>query len=99
MQPDVVVTDVPAETRFEARSTDGQLLGVAVYVRERGAIVFTHTEVDESVEGRGVGSQLARGALDQVRAAGGSVVALCPFISAYIARHAEYADLLATHRA
>ena len=44
--------------------------------------------------GRGIGSQLAKGALDQVRKRGMKVVPLCPFIKAYIEKHAEYQDLL-----
>ena len=43
----------------------------------------------------GVGSMLARGALDQVRAQGLKVVAQCPFIAAFIQKNAEYQDLLA----
>jgi predicted GNAT family acetyltransferase len=56
--------------------------------------VFTHTQIDDAYEGHGIGSTLARGALDDVRRRGGSVVAQCPFIASYIDRHPEYADLL-----
>jgi predicted GNAT family acetyltransferase len=91
---DVVVTDVPAEGRFEARTPDGELLGLAAYVVDAGRVVFTHTEVEPAAEGQGVGSALVRGALDDVRASGRRVVALCPFVKAYVARHAEYQDLL-----
>ena len=56
--------------------------------------MFTHTEVFDAYEGKGVGSALARGALDDVRARGGRLVALCPFIAAYLERHPEYADLV-----
>ena len=58
-------------------------------------MVFTHTEVDPSFEGQGVGSALARGALDDVRSRGLHIIAMCPFISAYVRRHPEYADLIA----
>ena len=57
-------------------------------------ITFIHTEVPETLGGRGIGSQLIKGALDQVRAAGLKVVAQCPFVKAYIGKHQEYADLL-----
>jgi hypothetical protein len=56
--------------------------------------VLLHTVIDPDYEGHGVGSALARGALDDVRARGMSVVARCPFIAEYITRHDEYADLL-----
>ena len=90
---DVTVVDVPDEERFEARTADG-VAGFSVYQREPGLVIFLHTEVDEAYEGQGVGSALARGALDQVRAAGDQVLPLCPFIRAYIRRHPEYEDLV-----
>jgi predicted GNAT family acetyltransferase len=89
----VVVRDEERH-RFEAR-VDGQLAGFAAYLAEPGRIVFTHTEVDPAYEGRGVGSALARGALDEVRAQGSvQVVPRCPFIRGWIDRHPDYADLL-----
>jgi predicted GNAT family acetyltransferase len=48
------------------------------------------------VEGTGVGSQLVRGALDDLRVRGLRLVPLCPFVAAYVRRHPEYADLVAT---
>ncbi len=90
----VVVTDDPAQQRFEAR-VDGELTGFAEYLLSDGLITFTHTEVDPAFEGRGVGSALARGALDAVRAAGGrAVLPLCPFIKGWILRHPDYRDLM-----
>ena len=46
--------------------------------------------------GKGVGSKLIKGALDQVRAEGLKVIAQCPFVNAYIEKHQDYADLLNT---
>ncbi len=56
--------------------------------------MFTHTEVFPEFEGKGVGSRLATGALDDVRARGLKLTPQCPFISAYIKRHPAYADLV-----
>ena len=91
---ELIVTDAAAGGQFEARDAAGTLLGFAVYVLDADAVVFTHTEVVEAAGGRGVGSALAGGALDQVRASGRHVVPLCPFIRAYVARHPEYQDLV-----
>ena len=56
--------------------------------------MFTHTEVDDRFEGQGVGSALARFALDDVRAEGTRrVVPRCPFIKGWIDKHPDYADL------
>lgn len=87
------VQDQPDRSRFEL-VVDGELAGIAQYVRRGGRVVFTHTEVDERFEGRGLGSVLASTALDAVRAEGSLAVPLCPFIAGYIARHPEYDDLV-----
>ena len=90
-----VVVDVPARSRYEV-TVDGELAGFAEYRLVEGAKVFTHTEVFDAYEGQGIGSVLARGALDDVRSTGRRLVARCPFISGFIARHDEYADLVDT---
>jgi uncharacterized protein len=91
---DVEVTNNEAEKRYEARM-GGELAGAAYYDSADDLIVFTHTEVDEAFEGHGVGSALARGALDDVRADGRrKVIARCPFIRGWIERHPDYQDLL-----
>jgi predicted GNAT family acetyltransferase len=45
------------------------------------------------LEGRGIGSALARGVLDTARALGLKVVPICPFVKAFMDRHPEYDDL------
>lgn len=91
----VLVEDNPARRRFELL-VDGSLAGYAEYQMLPDTVVFTHTEVDASYQGKGVGSDLVRAALDQVRERGEQVVPRCPFIAAYIDRHPQYADLVAT---
>ena len=88
------IVDKPDRHRYEA-VLDGRVAGFSEYALADDVITFLHTEVDPSVEGRGVGSRLAAGALDDVRLRGLKVVAKCPFIAAYIKRHRDYADLLA----
>ena len=86
------VRDNAARQRFELE-VDGAT-ALAHYSLKPGVITFTHTEVPPALGGRGIGSQLARGALDAARGRGLKVVAECPFIAGYIAKHPEYADLL-----
>lgn len=90
---ELVVRDNPEELRYEALRDD-QLVGLIRYRTEPGVVVLVHTEVDEAVEGTGVGSQLVRGALDDLRARGLRLVPLCPFVAAYLRRHPEFADLV-----
>ena len=93
MSADITVTRNDELGRFEA-TVDGELAGYAEFQSGEGHIVFTHTEVDDAVEGRGVGSALVRGALDAARDRNTAVRPDCPFVRAYIARHDEYLDLV-----
>ena len=91
---DVQTTDNAEQHRYEAR-VDGELAGFAAYVAADDLIMFTHTEVFEAFEGKGVGSALARGALDAVRADGSrKVLPRCPFIRGWIEKHPDYQDLV-----
>lgn len=86
------VRNSTAESRFEF-DVDGHT-AVAYYSFSPGIITFTHTEVPDALSGRGIGSKLAKGALDLARAQKLKVVAQCPFIAGYIAKHPEYQDLM-----
>jgi predicted GNAT family acetyltransferase len=87
------VTDNSAQKRFELKA--GDHIAMAYYTLAPGTITFTHTEVPKQLSGQGIGSRLARGALEQVRARGLKVVAKCPFIAAFIGKNPEFAGLLA----
>ncbi len=86
------VSDNPAQQRYEL-AVDGHV-AASYYEIADGVITFTHTEVPPELGGKGIGSKLIKGALDQVRAAGLRVIAQCPFVKAHIEKHPEYADLL-----
>jgi uncharacterized protein len=87
------VTDNPERERFEI-SVDGQRAGFVQYLRRGGRLIFFHTEIDPAYEGQGLGSALAKGALDAARADGEPVVPLCSFIGGWIDRHPDYDDLV-----
>jgi predicted GNAT family acetyltransferase len=89
----VSVNNTPDHQRFEAE-IDNSLVGFAEYRLDGGSITFTHTEVHDDAEGKGVGSALAKAALDDARARGLRVIPRCRFIASYISRHAEYLDLV-----
>ncbi|MGI6245320.1 MAG: GNAT family N-acetyltransferase [Pseudochelatococcus sp.] len=57
--------------------------------------VLEHTEVPESLGGRGVGGQLVAGALAHIRDTGAKVRSECSFVTHYLSRHGEYNDLVA----
>lgn len=90
---DITVEDRPTENRYVALDGD-DVVGFAAYERRDDVVVLTHTVVQPEAEGRGVGSSLARTALDAARAAGTRVVPQCEFMAAWIERHPDYADLV-----
>jgi predicted GNAT family acetyltransferase len=94
MASEPTVADNPAASRFEI-IVDGKVAGFSEYRRSDGEIEFTHTVVEDAYEGQGLGSILVKAELDNVRGDGVQVIATCPFVRKYIARHREYADLLA----
>lgn len=89
-----MVVDNPELSRFELRV--GEDLGIADYKKDGDTIAFTHTKVPEHLEGHGMGSELARSALESARRQNLKVVPACPFIAAYIEKNPEYKDLLAS---
>lgn len=92
---DVTVINNPEQHRFEA-TVDGHL-AIAEYNLIRGGIVFTHTEVPQALEGRGVGSALVRAGLGYARENHLQVTPICPFFAAYMKKHAETHDLVVPH--
>lgn len=80
-----MVVDNRAASRFEL-PIDGQTAFVA-YERTPGAIRLLHTEVPEAFRGRGFGQALVKGALEISRGEGLRVVAVCPFVRAYLRKH------------
>ncbi len=88
----VEVRDNPELHRFEADLGDAQ--AVAVYNLLTTKIMFTHTEVPEAYEGRGIGTALIRAGLNAARERGLKVIPTCPFFASYIQRHPEEQDLL-----
>jgi hypothetical protein len=88
------VVNVPEASRYELR--DGErMIGELAYRRRDGRLALIHTEVDESLERRGLGSTLVTKALDDARSEGLEVVPLCPFVEWFIEQHPEYQDLAA----
>jgi uncharacterized protein len=76
---------VPEESRYELRLGDRRI-GLAAYRLRNGRMAFTHTEIDAACEGRGFGTRLVKGALDDARTRGLEIVPLCPFVAAVAKR-------------
>jgi predicted GNAT family acetyltransferase len=87
------VTDNTARNRFELQ-VDGET-AVLDYRLDGGVMTLTHTGVPGALEGRGVGTTLVKGALDQIRKRGLKIVVRCWFVDRFIDRHPDYAELRA----
>ena len=87
------VRDNPAAHRFEVWVGE-QKAGFSAYRLEGDAYAFTHTEIAQAAEGKGLGSRLVGEALTQLRDRGVAVLPYCPFVKAYLQRHREFVDLV-----
>jgi predicted GNAT family acetyltransferase len=83
-----------AAGRYELVDTDGQVLGVADYRLDYDVVVIPHTEIDPGHRGRGLGAELVRGTLDDLRAAGARVRPRCWYVASFIEEHPQYRNLL-----
>ena len=89
----MTLADNAAMNRFELRDGD-EVAAQSEYKLLKGAVMFTHTQVQPAYEGKGLGSKLAKFALDDVKARGLQVIPVCEFIAGYIRRHPDYLDLV-----
>lgn len=64
------------------------------YMLDDKALTLLETTVPEALRGTGIAKALAMTALDWARERGLKVDVICPFVSAYIHEHPEYADLV-----
>jgi hypothetical protein len=87
------VRDNKALHRFEL--VVGDQSAFANYRQTPNAVIITHTETPRALRGRGIASELVKGALEMIRADGRKVIAGCGFVVDYLDKHPEYADLVA----
>ena len=78
--------------RFET-TIEGQT-GYLSYQDKGDVLVYDHTIVPQALGGHGVGSALAKHALNYAREQNKKVVPQCSFVEAYINKHPEYQDLV-----
>jgi predicted GNAT family acetyltransferase len=73
---------------------DGERIGLMTYRVNGDTVTTPHTEIHNTHGSRGLGSELVRASLDDIRAEGKYVRPLCPFVRAFIDKHPEYQDLV-----
>lgn len=87
-------TTVTKEADRFTITVDGTVAGLTEIVDRDGRRTFTHTEVDDAFQGRGLASILIGEALQQTRDAGLRIVPVCSMVEAYVKKHSEFDDVV-----
>lgn len=87
------VADNPASSRFEI-SVDGELAGFLDYRKDGDEYALPHTRIFPEFGGRGLGTELVRGALAEIAARGGTALPYCPFVPGVIRDNPEFLELV-----
>ena len=82
-----------ATSRYELE-VDGHVAFIQ-YARSGDVLRLVHTEVPPELGGRGVGTALVRGALEDIRRQGQKIVVMCAFVRGFMLKNPDFNDLLA----
>ena len=78
--------------RFEL-DRDGQVAYLEYNLAGK-VLQLIHTEVPETLRGKGMASALAESALQWAREHQVKVDVICPYVAAYLKKHPEFSDLI-----
>lgn len=92
-EPEIHREEGETKGRYVAR-VDGHEAEMTYSKAGRSTIIIDHTGVPDALRGRGVGQALGRRGVEDARAEGRTIIPLCPFAKAQIARHPEWQDVL-----
>ena len=87
-------TTVAAETDRFSISVEGRKVGFTEFADRDGQRVFTHTEMADEFEGRGLATILVEEALQATRDAGLRIIAVCPMVAGFVEKHQEFSDVV-----
>ena len=80
-----------AELKRYELPVDGEV-AVVTYNLSPPNLMITETLVPERLEGQGIASRLAKHVLADAKARNLLILPVCPFFSAYLQKHPEYAE-------
>ena len=90
---EITLEETDTKGRYSA-TVDGHEAEMTYSRAGDATIIIDHTFVPEGLRGRGIGEALVRRGVEDARAAGRSIIPLCPFAKAQIDRHSEWQDVL-----
>jgi predicted GNAT family acetyltransferase len=93
-QDEIELEDGPSRGRYVLRGPDGAEAELTFTKVGQGQIIIDHTGVPDAFRGQGAGVRLVERAVADARAAGKTVIPLCPFAAAQFRRHPEWSDVL-----
>ena len=86
------------KNRYEL-SVNGKTAIAEYILNKQRVLFFTHTEVPNELEGKGVASKLLEEAFKDAEDSDLKIAPICPFVKSYLQRHPEWKRLLAAeHR-
>ena len=92
--PTIELEDGGSKGRYLLRGEGGAVAEMTFTKVGESRIIIDHTEVPDAFRGQGAGLRLVTRAVEDARAAGKSIIPLCPFANAQFRRHPEWADVL-----
>jgi uncharacterized protein len=90
----IELEDGPAKGRYLLRGENGAEAELTFTKIGQSQIIIDHTSVPDAFRGQGAGLKLVERAVQDARAAGKTIIPLCPFAAAQFRRHPEWADVL-----
>ncbi|XXQ68627.1 GNAT family N-acetyltransferase [Neisseriaceae bacterium B1] len=86
--------NIQHETGKRFTYTENGITAHLDYSDHNGIRTITHTIVPTELGGRGIGTQLARAALDDASVQNLRIRSLCSFIDHFVSKETQYQDLL-----
>jgi predicted GNAT family acetyltransferase len=74
---------------------DGKRLAEMTYTVAGNRTIIDHTQVDDSLRGKGIGAKLVRAAVDWARMDNLKLMPLCPYAKSVFDKTPDYSDVLA----
>jgi predicted GNAT family acetyltransferase len=92
--PEIRLEDGETKGRYVIAGPDGAEAEMTFTKVGAHQLIVDHTGVPDAFRGQGAGLRLVSRAVEDARAAGKTIIPLCPFAAAQFRRHPEWADVL-----